>query len=140
MYCRLVERTGLGILSLINSTALERIKAKYMTADTPGGLAGSDPEYQQLALDSVRYLYEGVGDRVDIIGMGGVDSADQAVKMFKAGASAVGVNTAIRKHGLRTMKVINGGLSAHQEVQTVDSLEQLIGLDTSRGPKYLLAA
>ena len=137
MYCRLVERTGLGILSLINSTALERIKVKYMAADMPGGLAGSDPEYQQLALDSVRYLYEGVGDKVDIIGMGGVDSADQAVRMFKAGASAIGVNTAIRKLGLRTMRVINGGLSVHREVQAVDLLDQLIGSGTSRGPKYL---
>ena len=137
MYCRLVERTGLGILSLINSTALERIKVKYMAADMPGGLAGSDPEYQQLALDSVRYLYEGVGDRVDIIGMGGVDSADQAVRMFKAGASAIGVNTAIRKLGLRTMRVINGGLSVHREVQAVDLLDQLIGSGTSRCPKYL---
>lgn len=138
MYCRLVERTGLDIIGLINTTSLERIKARYGAADLPGGLAGADPEYQQLALDSVRYVYEAVGDKVDIVGMGGINSPERALRMIKAGASAVGINTAVRRLGPRAMSKIENGLLADPTVQAVGSINELIGADTERGPKPAL--
>src|SRR5439155_15408209 len=94
MYCNLVDRAGIDILGLINSTALPHIKAKYGAENLPGGLAGADPDYRQLALDAVKYVYEAAGDKVDIVGMGGINSADTALNMIKHGASAVAVNTA----------------------------------------------
>jgi dihydroorotate dehydrogenase len=134
MYCEIALRTGVN-LELINTTALRHIKEKYGAADLPGGLAGADPDYQQLAEDSVRYVFEAVGDKVDIIGMGGVNSGERAMKLVEAGASALGINTAVRQLGLRAINIIELGMS-----ELLDSypprtrLLDVIGIHTERGP------
>jgi len=141
-YCKWVEwrEEYLDAFELINTTALPHIKARYgMTPEIPGGLAGADAEYQQLALDAVKYVYEAVGDRVDIIATGGCDSGEQALKMLEHGGSAIGVNTAIRSLGLRMPRVIERdllGLIA-QKYPDADALDQVVGADTRRGPKHL---
>jgi dihydroorotate dehydrogenase len=140
-YCRLAtfrDRTC-DAFELINTTRLLHIWAKYgMDPEKiPGGLAGADPDYQQLALDAVKYVYEGAGDTIDIIGTGGIDSPEQALKMIEAGASAVGINTAVRKLGLGVMKHIERGLVEKIDGQypDVSSLDQIIGVKTERGAK-----
>jgi dihydroorotate dehydrogenase len=136
MYARLAEATNLDYFELINTTALERIKAKYGAEKLPGGLAGADPDYQQLALNAIRYIYEAVGDKVDIIGMGGVNSPDQAFKMIKAGASAIGINTGVRQLGIRAVSILEIGLCNKLDGYPVGTrLENIVGSDTTRGSK-----
>jgi dihydroorotate dehydrogenase len=92
-----------------------------------------------LALGSVRYVYEAVGDKVDIIGMGGIDSAEQAMKMIRAGASAIGINTAVRALGAKVMNKIEMGLSDKlwEPGVHVRNLSEVIGADTKRKAKSL---
>lgn len=141
MYSGLAIATDLDYLELINTTSLAHIKAKYGAEDLPGGLAGADPDYQKLAVDSVKYIYEAVGDRVDIIGMGGVNSMAQAMRLIRAGASAIGINTAVRQLGARAVTIIEHGLSTEMNGFPAGTrLENVIGIDTKRGPKVPLAA
>ncbi len=130
MYCRLAERTGLDFLSLINTTGLKHMKAKYGAAGLPGGLGGADPEYQQMALDAVGYAFDAVGDRTDIMGMGGINGPEPAVKMLRAGARAIGVNTAVRQLGANVMGLIDTGIADYLDVRQLD---RIIGLDSKRG-------
>ena len=137
VYCKLVTEEGLEVLELINTTALAHIKAKYGAAELPGGLAGADPDYHQLALRTVKYVYEAVGDKVDIIATGGVNGPEPAIAMIRFGASAVGVNTAIRKHGLSVINRTNNGVAEiiHQRHPWASQLSEIVGIDTQRGPK-----
>jgi len=64
-----------------------------------------------MALKAVGYAYEQVGDKVDIIGVGGIDTPMRAYAMIEAGASAVGINTAIRKLGLGAFRYVGDGLA-----------------------------
>jgi dihydroorotate dehydrogenase len=132
MYCALAHATGIH-LELINTTGLAHIKVKYGASGLPGGLSGADPDYQALRDQVIRYVYENVGDKVSIIGSGGINSPEQAMAAIGAGASAVSVNTAIRTHGLRTIKNIEGGVP--QLLAPGQTLAQHIGSDTNRGPK-----
>jgi dihydroorotate dehydrogenase len=109
LYCSLANETGVA-LELVNTTSLRHIKAKYEAEDLPGGLAGADPDYQALALRSVRYVFENTS--VPIIGIGGVDSAEHGLAMVQAGASAVGINTGIRTLGLGAFTLLEGQMLA----------------------------
>ena len=140
-YCKWAQYRSelLDAFELINTTTLPKIKSKYGAENLPGGLAGADPEYQQMALSAVKYVYEAVGGRVDIIGVGGVDSPKQALRMLEAGASAVGINTAVRKLGLGMMRYIEKGLiqEIDKKYPETKTLDQIIGSGTNRGPKHL---
>jgi len=130
------------IMELINSTGMPRLKAKYGAEDLPGALAGGDTEFQQMAEDAVRYVYEATGG--DIIGVGGVGvgRSDQAVRLIRAGASALSVNTGIRSRKAKIMTSTERDLIAHLDTLPPgqDNLRQIIGADTKRGPKYSGAA
>jgi len=134
MYSRLGLRTGADFISLINTTAKKEIKGKYGAEDLPGGLAGADPEYQQMAIDAVRYVFEAIGDKVDIMGMGGNNSDQQQIGLITAGARATGVNSAVRQHGHRAVSQRDIDASNFMRRMNLRSLDRLAGLATKRGP------
>jgi dihydroorotate dehydrogenase (NAD+) catalytic subunit len=90
---RAVEQAGADGLSMINTLLGMRIDLKTrkpILANKTGGLSG--PAIKPVA---IRMIYE-VSQQVNIpiIGMGGIQSADDVIEFFLAGASAVAVGTA----------------------------------------------
>lgn len=88
-----VEEAGADGLSMINTLLGMRIDLKTMKpilANKMGGLSG--PAVKPVA---VRMIYE-VSQKVNIpiIGMGGIQSADDVIEFLLAGASAVAIGTA----------------------------------------------
>jgi dihydroorotate dehydrogenase (NAD+) catalytic subunit len=88
-----VEAAGADGLSMINTLLGMRIDLKTrrpILANGTGGLSG--PAIKPVA---IRMVYE-VSQQVSIpiIGMGGIQSADDVIEFFMAGASAVAVGTA----------------------------------------------
>ncbi len=113
------------------------IKSKYgiRWAEQMGGLSGADSEYQARTTRVVQFLYEAAGDQLAVMGVGGVNSAEQALSKIKKGASAVQVVTAIREHKGRTAAIINRGLQQYMSAEGVQNIQELIGVDTKRGVK-----
>ncbi|MFD2616943.1 dihydroorotate dehydrogenase [Terrilactibacillus laevilacticus] len=88
-----VEEAGADGLSMINTLMGMRIDLKTqkpILANKMGGLSG--PAIKPVA---IRMIYE-VSQKVNIpiIGMGGIQNADDVIEFFLAGASAVAVGTA----------------------------------------------
>jgi dihydroorotate dehydrogenase (NAD+) catalytic subunit len=88
-----VEEAGADGLSMINTLLGMRIdlkRQKPILANRMGGLSG--PAIKPIA---IRMIWE-VSQKVNIpiIGMGGIQSADDVIEYFLAGASAVAVGTA----------------------------------------------
>lgn len=118
-----------------NTYTGEDLKAKYGArwALEAGGLSGADPDYRHKATATVRHIYEAAGDKLTIIGVGGVDSAETTLEKIRAGASAVQVVTAIRPSRGKVAANINIGLVNKIEIDGAKSIQDYVGFDTSRG-------
>jgi dihydroorotate dehydrogenase len=140
MYCRLTQALGIEIIELINTTALPNIKSRYGLENRPGGLAGADAEYRKMALDSVSYVYNAIGDKTDIIGVGGIGVGEvwtPPLQMIRAGASAVSVNSYVRSSFPGTTRVIKKNMldELSNSAPGFNTVAQVIGIDTKRGRK-----
>ena len=90
---RACEDAGADAVSLINTVMSMRIDLKTrrpVLANITGGLSG--PAIFPLALRMVWQVYEAV--KIPIIGLGGVQSAEDVIEMMLAGATAVQVGAA----------------------------------------------
>lgn len=130
----LLEEGGDGFVAT-NTYMSNDLKARYgeRWAREAGGLSGADPAFRFRATETVRHIYEAAGDKLAIIGVGGVDSADTALEKIKAGASAIQVVTAIRPSKGKVAADINRGLLRQMNCDGVESIKEYVGVETKRG-------
>lgn len=122
-----VRTHGLAGIVGTNTTTDEETKASHGWENEPGGLAGADPRYRKRSTEVVRYAAESAEGQYDVIGVGGIDSAEAALEKIYAGASVVQVVTAIREKHVRTATSIVRGILDHMERYEIDSLEDIRG-------------
>ena len=90
-----------------------------------GGLSG--PAIKPVALLKVHQVYQVCRPHgIPIIGQGGICSAEDALEFIIAGASAVGIGTALFYDPLICSK-INTGLAAYLKQHQLKSIDQLVG-------------
>ena len=104
---RAAQAGGADVLSLINTITGMKIdihKKQFVLANKTGGMSG--PAIHPVA---VRMVYE-VSQAVSlpIIGMGGIMTAEDAIEMMLAGATAVSVGTANFRNPGVTMEILQG--------------------------------
>ena len=119
------ERGGADALSLINTLTGMKIdieKQDFVLANKTGGLSG--PAIHPIA---VRMVYQ-VANAVDlpIIGMGGIQTADDAIEMILAGATMVSVGTANFYNPNATVEVVKG-IEDYMIKHGVSDINDLIG-------------
>ncbi|MEA4964363.1 MAG: dihydroorotate dehydrogenase [Oscillospiraceae bacterium] len=122
---RACEDAGADGISLINTLLGMRIdltRRKPLLANRTGGLSG--PAIFPVALRMVFDVYEAV--TIPIIGMGGVSSAEDAVEMLLAGASAVQVGAANLQNPWACRDIVNE-LPAVLERLGIQNLSDIIG-------------
>lgn len=118
-----IEAGGADGFSMINTLLGMRIDLKTrqpLLANQTGGLSG--PAIKPVAIRLIRQVAQ-ITD-LPIIGMGGVQTVDDVLEMFMAGASAVGVGTANFIDPYICLKLIQH-LPARMAELGIDSLEQL---------------
>lgn len=104
---RAAEAGGADALSLINTITGMKIdihRRCFALANKTGGLSG--PAIHPVAVRMVYQTAHAV--KLPIIGMGGVRSADDAIELMLAGATAVAVGTANFVDPRATVKVVEG--------------------------------
>jgi len=124
-FARAVADAGADILSLINTVpamAIDIETRRPRLANVTGGLSG--PAVKPIA---VRLVYETArAVKLPIIGMGGIQSAEDALEFILAGASAVGVGTAIFTDPAVLMRIVDG-LNAYLDRHRIARLSELVG-------------
>jgi dihydroorotate dehydrogenase (NAD+) catalytic subunit len=120
---------GADVLSLINTftaMSVDIYKRRPRLANVTGGLSG--PAIKPIALHLVSRVYRTVARDagIAIIGMGGVQTWQDAVEFILAGSSAVAVGTALFIDPATPVKVCDG-LVAYMEKMKVDRVEELVG-------------
>ncbi len=90
-----------------------------------GGLSG--PALKPVALRAVYELYEEFGGSVQIVGVGGVGGWRDAVEYLLAGASCVGIGTAILSRGLGVFRDVAAGIERYVREEGLSSISDLVG-------------
>lgn len=120
-----VEAAGADGVCLINTLLGMRIDLKRrrpVIANKMGGMSG--PCLLPLALRMVYQVYETVN--IPIIGMGGVESAEDVVEMMLAGASAVEVGAANLVDPFACKRIIDA-LPETMKKYNIEKLKDIIG-------------
>lgn len=121
-----VEAGGADAISLINTLTGMKIDINCKTfalANKTGGVSG--PAVHPIA---VRMVYEAANAvNVPIIGMGGIESAEDAIEMLLVGASAVSVGTANFYNPTVTMDIVDG-IEAYMKQNHFASVQDMVGI------------
>jgi dihydroorotate dehydrogenase (NAD+) catalytic subunit len=120
---------GADALSLINTftaMAVDYRKRRPRLANVSGGLSG--PAIKPIALHMVSRVYRQVAKSagVPIVGMGGIQYWTDALEFILAGASAVGIGTALFVDPA-TPNRVREGLEKYLEDNRIDRLRDLVG-------------
>ena len=120
------EAGGADVLSLINTLTGMKIdihRRAFALANKTGGLSG--PAIKPVA---VRMVYQVAGAvKLPVIGMGGIETAEDAIEFLLAGASAVSVGTANFYNPSATVQVAEG-IETYMERYGFGHVSELTGL------------
>jgi dihydroorotate dehydrogenase (NAD+) catalytic subunit len=122
---------ALAVINTLSGMAIDARTRRPVIGNIQGGLSG--PAIKPIALLKVHQVYEVAGPRgIPIIGQGGICSATDALEFIIAGATTVGVGTALFYDPLVCRK-INAGIVEYLHDNGMQSVAELVGtLDTSR--------
>jgi dihydroorotate dehydrogenase (NAD+) catalytic subunit len=116
---------GFAVINTLMGMAIDSESRTPYIGNNQGGLSG--PAIKTIALLKVHQVYQVARDHgIPIIGQGGITTAEDALEFIIAGASAVGIGTALFYDPLVCPK-INAGLVDYLERHEMSSIEQLTG-------------
>jgi len=116
---------GLAVINTLMGMSIDTKTRRPVIGNNQGGLSG--PAIKPVALLKVHQVYQ-VSKRynVPIIGQGGIMTANDAIEFIIAGASTIGIGTALFYDPLACPK-INNGISQYLIDHQLNSIDELIG-------------
>ncbi len=125
------EKAGANALCMINTVGpgmlIDTKMIKPVLFNKFGGLSG--PCIKPIALKLIYQTYSAVD--IPIIGMGGVKSGEDVIEMLMAGASVIGVGTAVYYRGIEVFDKINDEIiefmkkNDYQNIKEIPKMEKL---------------
>ncbi|OGT83909.1 MAG: dihydroorotate dehydrogenase B catalytic subunit [Gammaproteobacteria bacterium RIFCSPLOWO2_02_FULL_61_13] len=116
---------GFAVINTLSGMSIDIEQRRPVIGHNQGGLSG--PAIKPIALLKVYQVYQVCrAHNVPIIGQGGVASAEDAIEFLLAGASAVGVGTALFYEPL-ACQVINAGVSAYLARHGHKHVSEIVG-------------
>jgi dihydroorotate dehydrogenase (NAD+) catalytic subunit len=123
-----------AVINTLMGMAIDIEKRQPVIGNNQGGLSG--PAIKPIALLKVHQVYQVCKDHgIPIVGQGGVASVEDAIEFLIAGASTVGVGTALFYDPLLCQK-LNDGIRDYLEKHGISSVQALTGtlrLNPQRG-------
>lgn len=122
---RAAEVGGADAVSLINTITGMKIdvnRRKFVLANKTGGMSG--PAIHPVAVRMVYQTAQAI--KIPIIGMGGIMTAEDAIEMILAGATAISVGIANFVNPKTTMEIVDG-IKKYMEKYHVNDIKELVG-------------
>lgn len=122
---RAAEAGGADAVSLINTITGMKIdvnRRKFVLANKTGGMSG--PAIHPVAVRMVYQTAQAI--KIPIIGMGGIMTAEDAIEMILAGATAISVGTANFVNPKTTIEIVDG-IKKYMEKYHVNDIKELVG-------------
>lgn len=123
---KIVEKNGADAISMINTLLGMRIdirSGKPILGNIFGGMSG--PAVKPIALRMIYQVYKAVD--IPIIGMGGINSVEDAIEFMMAGASMISLGTGIFSNPMLPVE-IEKGLREFCEDRKLKNISEIIGL------------
>ena len=123
---RACEDAGADAISLVNTflgMAVDVKRKKAVFNNVYAGLSG--PAILPIALRMVHQVAHAV--TIPVVGMGGITSAEDAIKFLMAGARAVQIGTMTFANP-KTMLEIIDGLAAYCKQEGLSNLQEIVGI------------
>lgn len=120
------EEAGASAICAINTVggmAINIEARKPILHFRKGGLSGS--AIKPVAVKCVYDIYDEVN--IPILGIGGVLNGRDAIELIEAGASAVGIGSAVYYRGIEAFSLINSEIDAWMKANNVSKISELIG-------------
>lgn len=123
-----VEKAGADMISAINTVGpgmvIDINTAKPILHNKAGGLSG--PAIKPIAVRCVYDIYENV--KIPILGVGGITYGKDAIEMIMAGASLVGIGSAVHFRGIDVFKKVCDEMEKWLEEKKYSSYKEIIGI------------
>jgi len=123
-----VEKAGTDAISAINTLGPGMIidieTGKPIMGNRFGGLSG--PAVRPIAVKCVYDIYEVV--KVPVIGIGGIISGRDAIEIMMAGASAIGIGTAIYYRGIDVFKKVCDEIIEFLDSHNYSNIKEIVGM------------
>jgi dihydroorotate dehydrogenase len=121
-----------GLVCTNTTTSREGLASGPEFTDRPGGVSGAPLKAR--SLEVLRRVRAITGDRVVLVSVGGIESADDALARIRAGATLVQAYTGFVYGGPGWPRALNGGLAERVRAMGVTSVADLIGTEASPVP------
>ena len=116
---------ALAVINTITGMAIDIDARKPIIGNVQGGLSG--PAIKPIALLKVKQVYEVAGPlNIPIIGQGGITTVNDALEFIIAGATTVGIGTALFYDPL-LCRQINDGIRDYLTSHSMNSIHELVG-------------
>ena len=116
---------GLAVINTMMGMAIDARSRRPIIGNIQGGLSG--PAIKPIALLKVHQVYEVAQPHgIPIIGQGGITTATDAVEFLIAGATAVGIGTALFYDPF-VCKKVNEGIAEYLRESGLESVAALVG-------------
>ncbi|GAA2460690.1 quinone-dependent dihydroorotate dehydrogenase [Streptomyces lavendulocolor] len=119
-----------GIIATNTTIAREGLKSPARLTGETGGLSGAP--LKERSLEVLRRLYARVGDRITLVGVGGVENAEDAWQRILAGATLVQGYSAFVYEGPFYARAVHKGLAARLNASPYATLAEAVGADTRK--------
>ncbi|HEY2416541.1 MAG TPA: dihydroorotate dehydrogenase [Steroidobacteraceae bacterium] len=114
-----------AVINTVTGMAIDVNTRRPVIGHGQGGLSG--PAIKPIALLKVKEVYEVAGPKgIPIIGQGGIVNARDALEFIIAGASAVGIGTALFYDPM-VCRSVNQGIADYLSAHGLGSVSQLVG-------------
>ena len=123
--CRTILDYGIKAVIVSNTTDGNRDSLKNHKKFQKGGLSGKP--LNEISNKLINNFYKILNNKIDIIGVGGVDSGETAYQKFMHGAKFVQLYTGMVFHGPKIVNKISEELNNILETNNVKRLSDIIG-------------
>lgn len=120
---------GVTIGNLVKDRQSVELKDE-LSHNVKGGLSGEPCRVRSTEL--IRRTYQKYGDKLTIIGVGGIFTADDAYEKIRAGASLVALITSMIFEGPQVMGDIARGLDKRLQADGFSHLSEAVGVDAEK--------
>lgn len=115
------------LINTVKGMAIDINARRPVLTNGYGGLSG-----RAIKPVGIRYVYEITRETgKDVVGVGGIESAEDAIEYIMAGASAVQIGTALIRHGRGVFRDISRGMLEFMEKEGFDTISDMKGAAVS---------
>ncbi|WP_324734750.1 dihydroorotate dehydrogenase [Thermococcus sp. SY098] len=118
------EADAVSAINTVKAVAIDIYARRPILSNKVGGYSG--PGIKPIALRAVYDLAKSLD--IDIIGVGGITTWQDAVEFLMAGAKALQIGTAVSLRGFKVFKEINEGIGRFLNEEGFNSIEEIVGI------------